>query len=92
MVTLFSCSIKKLTKINELLENKSSVDFIQFVENMSRKDDTWCLWSQFIFQDGLAYIGFFLAIRSGDWDFEDGLSEVDGSSFFQRLIISHTRG
>ena len=39
-----------------------------FVDDLSLKDPTWKLWSQFVFKDALAYIALFLAIQSGDWD------------------------
>ena len=40
----------------------------EFVDNLSSKDPTWKFWSQFVFKDALAYVAFFLAIPSGDWD------------------------
>ena len=34
---------------------------------MSNADPNWKFWIQFVFQDALAYIGLYLAIRSGNW-------------------------
>ncbi len=43
-------------------------EFKSFIQERARLDDTWRLWVQFTFQDALAYVGLFLAIRSGDWE------------------------
>ena len=42
--------------------------FSSFVAKLAATDYTWKFWVQFIFKDALAYIGLYLAIRSGDWD------------------------
>lgn len=42
-------------------------DFEQFLSTMSNSDDTWKFWIQFVFQDAMAYVMFFLAMRSGNW-------------------------
>ena len=34
---------------------------------MSSSDETWKFWMQFAFVDAMAYVGLFLALRSGDW-------------------------
>ena len=87
---------EKLSKITELLGSKSSTKFVQFLEHMSSRDGTWCLWSQFILQDGLAYVGFYLAIRSGDWDLRMACLKKMAAVFtafdhltYQRLISQH---
>ena len=36
-------------------------------QKLAVADETWKFWIQFVFQDVAAYIGLFLAIRSGDW-------------------------
>ena len=33
---------------------------------------TWAFWHNFVFQDALAYIGLYLAIRGGMWDMRMG--------------------
>ncbi len=38
-----------------------------FLEWLGNKDKTWKFWTQFVFEDVLAYVGLFLPIRSGDW-------------------------
>lgn len=34
---------------------------------MAAADTNWKFWIQFVFKDALAYIGLYLAIRSGNW-------------------------
>ena len=41
--------------------------FDKFIQLMAQKDDTWRFWVQFAFQDAMAYVTLFLAIRSGNW-------------------------
>ena len=43
-------------------------EFKTFIREVARTDCTWRFWVQFCFQDINAYIGLFLAIRSGDWN------------------------
>ena len=42
-------------------------NFQTFIQKMVCSDDTWRFWVQFVFQDAMAYISLFLAIRSGNW-------------------------
>ena len=42
-------------------------EFKKFIQELARTDSTWRFWIQFVFQDIAAYVGLFLAIRSGDW-------------------------
>ena len=42
--------------------------FKAFIQQLARTDSTWTFWVQFVFQDAAAYVGLFLAMRSGDWD------------------------
>ena len=41
--------------------------FKSFIQEQALIDSTWRFWIQFVFQDIAAYMGLFLAIRSGDW-------------------------
>ena len=43
-------------------------NFQLFIQKMARTDETWRFWVQFVFEDVMAYVSLFLAIRSGDWD------------------------
>ena len=40
---------------------------MKFVEEQSSRSQTWKFWSQYVFQDCLAYISLHLAIRTGNW-------------------------
>ena len=40
----------------------ASDDFKEFCNTMSKMDETWQLWINFLFQDGLAYLGLYFAI------------------------------
>ena len=42
--------------------------FQSFIQSQATVDNTWQFWTQFVFEDCMAYIGLFLAIRSGDWN------------------------
>lgn len=56
-----------LITVEGLLNNISQNDFQAFVEKVSKTDDTWKFWAQFVLQDCLAYVGLFLAIRCQNW-------------------------
>ena len=51
----------------ELMKTFPMEDFKQFLSTMSNSDNTWKFWIQFVFQDAMAYMMFFLAMRSGNW-------------------------
>ena len=46
-----------------LVTSKQRDEFYSFVQKQSEKDSTWKFWSQFVFEDCMAYIGLFLPIR-----------------------------
>ena len=56
------------TKLNQLRqriqEASYSKKFQTFLCMMEEKDLNWKFWKQFVF---VAYVGLFLAIRSGNW-------------------------
>lgn len=41
--------------------------FSSFLNIMASNDYNWKFWVQFVFKDAMAYIGLYLAIRSGNW-------------------------
>ena len=55
------------TYIAELMKMFPMDDFKQFIGIMSNADDTWKFWIEFVFQDTMAYVMLFLAMRSGNW-------------------------
>ena len=71
-------------------------EFKRFIQKMARTDDTWRFWVQFVFEDAMAYISLFLAIRSGDWELRVASIKSMVSVFtafdhttYQRLISQH---
>ena len=71
-------------------------DFKSFIQNRARTDDTWKFWIQFVFQDAMAYIGLYLAIRSGDWHLRMASMKLMAPTFtafdhptYQKLISQH---
>ena len=73
-----------------------SDNFDGFIQKMSERDETWKFWIQFVFKDALAYVGLFLAIRSGDWYLRTGCAKLMAPIFtvfdhptYQKLISNH---
>ena len=71
-------------------------NFKSFIQVLARTDDTWRFWVQFVFQDAMAYIGLFLAIRSGDWQLRMASMKSMAALFtafdhptYQKLISQH---
>lgn len=85
--------------LNERLAGMNTSCFQQlksFIQRQAKADDTWRFWAQFVFQDGIAYIGLFLAIRSGDWNLRMACMKQMAPIFtafdhptYQRLIARH---
>ena len=42
--------------------------FTNYVNKLAKSNDTLKFWLGFVFEDGLAYVGLYLAIRGGLWD------------------------
>ena len=81
--------IGKLTGINYL-------QFEEFLQSMADQDDTWRFWKQFVFEDAMAYVGLFLALRSGDWNLRMASLKLMAPVFtafdhpnYQKLISQH---
>ena len=55
-----------LFNINDEIQ-QSLTEFKSFCQLMARTDKTWKFWVQLTFQDAMAYVTLFLAIRSGNW-------------------------
>ena len=53
--------------LSETQSSQQFDEFKEFIQELARTDSTWRFWIQFVFQDNAAYVGLFLAIRSGDW-------------------------
>ena len=70
--------------------------FLLFIQKMARTDETWRFWVQFIFEDAMAYISLFIAIRSGDWELRVASIKSMAALFtafdhptYQKLISRH---
>ena len=70
--------------------------FRLFIQNMARTDETWRFWVQFVFEDAMAYVSLFLAIRSRNWDLRLASIKSMAAVFaafdhptYQRLISQH---
>ena len=71
-------------------------NFQLLVQKMARTDKTWRFWEQFVFEDAMAYVSLFLAIRSGDWDLRIASIRSMAAVFtafdhstYQKLISRH---
>ena len=63
-----SCNISRGVQSKNGSPIRRNNDFKKFIALKADKDDTFKFWSRYVFEDGLAYISLFLAMRSGDWD------------------------
>ena len=73
-----------------------SKQFQTFLYVMEEKDLNWKFWKQFVFVDALAYVGLFLAIRSGNWKLRVASIKLMASIFsafdhqtYRRVIAQH---
>ena len=91
-----------ISAFNHYLASKSRAfqhyfeNFREFIQKMAHTDDTWRFWVQFVFEDAMAYISLFLAIRSGDWDLRVANVKAMAAVFtafdhqtYQKLISHH---
>ncbi len=86
---------RKLVQVNAV-ESISYTEFHQFLKSMADQDDTWRFWVQFILEDAMAYMGLFLALRSGDWHLRMASLKLMAPVFtafdhpnYQKLISQH---
>ena len=67
--------------------------FSSFIAKLAATDCTWKFWVQFVFKDALAYIGLYIAIRSGDWDLQmvsiKMMAPIFSATLAELLTISH---
>jgi hypothetical protein len=70
--------------------------FQEFLVKKSSNSANWKFWSQFVLRDGLAYVGMYLAIRSGNWNLRVACMKTMAPLFcaydhmtYKRLICSH---
>ena len=86
-----------MERIATLMEdNNTSSKLMQFISEMSQKDDTWKFWYQFVFKDCYSYLSLYLAIRSSNWKLcIDSLKKMApvftafDCDFYERIIPHH---
>ena len=85
-------------RINELADNLNGFEneFWNFTEEMCKANKTWKFWHNFVHVDCFAHIGFYLAIRSGNWNLRNyclqllaPVFHVIPSTFYYKLIPRH---
>ena len=71
-------------------------DFRDFLTTLASRDSTWKFWVQFVFEDAMAYLGLYLAIRSGNWNLRMASMKLMAPLFtafdhpnYLRLITDH---
>ena len=81
---------------NVLAEAMSMQAFVNFIADQSKADNTWKLWSNFVFCDCFCYISLFLAIRTSNWQLRMSSLKQIAPLFsaydrpcYQRLIPNH---
>jgi len=93
----FDCeTLSDIISGTESVVAKNYEDFKTFIQKVAVEDETWKFWIQFVFQDVAAYVGLFLAIRSGDWDLRTACIKQMASVFtafdhanYCKLISQH---
>ena len=70
--------------------------FVEFLQQKSEKKDNWRFWTSFVLRDGLAYVGLYLALRSGNWNLRVACMKMMAPVFcaydhmtYKRLICGH---
>lgn len=73
-------------------------NFLEWVEDMTKKDPNWCFWRNFVLRDAFAYISVFLSIRGGLWKLRLGGIKLLAPLFaafdrphYQKLIPQHLK-
>lgn len=59
-------STEILSQVDSILSDEH-VNFQSFITERCQEDDTWKFWAHFVFEDCLAYIGLYLAVRNHKW-------------------------
>ena len=70
--------------------------FHEFLQKKSKDSENWEFWTQFVLRDGLAYVGMYLALRSGNWNLRVACMKMMAPNFcaydhmtYKRLICGH---
>ena len=68
----------------------------EFMNSRATNDSTWKFWVQFVVEDAYAYVGLYLAIRSGNWELRNACMKKMAPLFtsfdhftYRKLIAQH---
>ena len=89
-------SLFRATSVTDKTRVNFYEEFKKFLQAKAKMDEIWRFWIQFVFTDALAYIGLYLAIRSGDWSLREACIKEMAALFtafdhqtYQKLITQH---
>ena len=82
--------------IKEYMGYKQYNTFYTLIEEYAIHDNTWQFWASFIFEDCMAYINLFIAIRQKNWHLRVAaiklmapLFAAFDRTYYERLIPAH---
>ena len=90
-------SHEHLFTIQEIVSQANGLDdFTGYITKMGEADDTWKMWSNFVFLDCFSYASLFLSIRTSEWDLRMSslknmapLFSAYDRPYYQKIIPSH---
>ena len=89
-------SLKTLIDTLQMSQISDIPKFQKYLDEKSKESENWRFWTQFVLRDGLAYVGMYLAIRSGNWNLRVGCMKMMAPIFcaydhmtYKRLICVH---
>ena len=87
--------IETLNKYQSIIDNSYN-DFMAFIDDLSKVNENFKFWSDFIHKDCFVYVSLYLAIRSGNWSLRNycmykisNLFQVSDSKYYFRLLPRH---
>uniref|UniRef100_A0A1X7UL74 Uncharacterized protein n=2 Tax=Amphimedon queenslandica TaxID=400682 RepID=A0A1X7UL74_AMPQE len=88
--------INLIEHIKEYMGYKQYNSFLTFIEEHAIHDDTWQFWARFVFEDCMAYVNLFIAIRHRNWHLRIAAIKLMAPLFaafdrtcYERLIPAH---
>ena len=87
--------IETLNKYQSIIDSSYN-DFMGFIDDISKVNENFKFWSDFIHKDCFAYASLYLAIRSGNWSLRNysiyrisNLFQLSDSRYYFRLLPRH---
>ena len=92
-----SSPVELLSHVQELVSETTIMnEFNTFITAQSEADDTWKLWTNYVFNDCFCYVNLFLAIRTSNWELRMSSLKCMAPLFsaydrpcYQRLLPKH---